>query len=169
MKHRYEELIRLIRTWLDYHPEAQEPSVERCGMCPICKSSMENIGLHTWQCSNCIQNDSNWMNKKLYPSKEDSKDNDLVYMTRKEYLYLKAQAKEKDNSIGEYGCTQFPFGPIPHWISVKDKLPEPEVNVLVCAYGDIYIGFIQDQQWRNSNWSALHVTHWMPLPPPPNE
>jgi hypothetical protein len=53
------------------------------------------------------------------------------------------------------------------WISVKDRLPEDNQQVLV-SYGgtdaiDIRI-FFKDIDL----WSDLHVTHWMPLPEAPN-
>lgn len=75
------------------------------------------------------------------------------------------------------------------WISVKDKLPEPEQDVLVIAHGWsgrlLYIGSYQRMEaetswltgvtskasdWSLWGWSYLRepeVTHWMPLPEPP--
>lgn len=75
------------------------------------------------------------------------------------------------------------------WISVKDKLPEPEQDVLVIAHGWsgrlLYIGNYQRMEaetswltgvtskaseWSLWGWSYLRepeVTHWMPLPEPP--
>ncbi len=75
------------------------------------------------------------------------------------------------------------------WISVKDKLPEPEQDVLVIARGWsgrlLYIGSYQRMEaetswltgvtskasdWSLWGWSYLRepeVTHWMPLPEPP--
>lgn len=77
------------------------------------------------------------------------------------------------------------------WISVKDKLPEPEQEVLVIAHGWsnrlLYIGSYQRVEaetswltgvtskasdWSLWGWSYLRepeVTHWMPLPEPPKE
>lgn len=68
------------------------------------------------------------------------------------------------------------------WISVKDKLPEDERNVL--AYygfnrgdGDLgmrfigvlsYFAFDQNRHWQHEG-IGLTVTHWMPLPEPPTE
>ena len=75
------------------------------------------------------------------------------------------------------------------WISVKDRLPEPEQEVLVIAHGWssrlLYIGSYQRvkaetsrltgvtskaSDWSLWGWSYLRepeVTHWMPLPEPP--
>lgn len=77
------------------------------------------------------------------------------------------------------------------WISVRDKLPEPEQDVLVIAHGWsnrlLYIGSYQRVEaetswltgvtskasdWSLWGWSYLRepeVTHWMPLPDPPKD
>ena len=60
------------------------------------------------------------------------------------------------------------------WISVKDRLPEKEDEVLAYEFhGDINIAYIRGNEWRNleSGWAMdkTHVTHWMPLPEPPKQ
>ena len=59
----------------------------------------------------------------------------------------------------------------PKWISVKDRLPNSGTGVLVftddyCAYTAHYDGY-----WWLSGEPTLsyNVTHWMPLPEPPEE
>lgn len=51
------------------------------------------------------------------------------------------------------------------WIPVSERLPEPEVSVL------IYVnGFIEKTCWYNGEFlrpSKLQPTHWQPLPLPP--
>lgn len=75
------------------------------------------------------------------------------------------------------------------WISVKDRLPERGEQVLLIAYGwkdtIVYIGKLEhmspetswltgitskESEWCIQGWSYLRepvVTHWMPLPGPP--
>lgn len=77
------------------------------------------------------------------------------------------------------------------WISVKDRLPEDEQEVLVIAHGWdgrlVYVGrhkrveaqkswltgiTNKSSEWSLWGWSYLKepmVTHWMPLPEPPEE
>ena len=82
---------------------------------------------------------------------------------------------------------------LPHWVSVEERLPEVDVNVLVYAIGKIN-GFIGETvialtSMSDTNWFNHHekvdkpywldpwqyfltdyrITHWMPLPQPPQE
>lgn len=55
------------------------------------------------------------------------------------------------------------------WISVKDRLPNVGVIVIIpggCGYrtGESWVSAIGE--FREINWS---VTHWMPLPEPPKQ
>lgn len=59
--------------------------------------------------------------------------------------------------------------PKQEWISVKDELPEEGRRVLVSltlnrSYTDIDTDRVIDGNWRR--W-GIDVTHWMPLPEPP--
>lgn len=74
------------------------------------------------------------------------------------------------------------------WISVKDRLPENGVEVLIYYATDIIQGFIYNGIWKGSvrttecmndgyvndrtickqNDYFDFVTHWMPLPKPPS-
>ena len=79
----------------------------------------------------------------------------------------------------------------PRWISVGERLPEEDQEVLLIAHGwepkSMYIGHLhhveaetswltgitsKESEWSISGWSYLRapeVTHWMPLPQPPEE
>ena len=66
------------------------------------------------------------------------------------------------------------------WISVKDKLPEKPIDVLVCGnkYGELangkwqavlcFVGgvWVENEDDR-VDWTGHKPTHWMPLPEPP--
>lgn len=57
------------------------------------------------------------------------------------------------------------------WISVKDRLPEEYENVLTYGarpfYDVVYVNRLIDK--KNGEWLYDGVTHWMPLPPLPEE
>ena len=57
---------------------------------------------------------------------------------------------------------------LPRWVSMKERLPKKNTDVLVCTiYGDILMDYMD----RNDEWKDVldEVTHWMPLPPLPTE
>lgn len=66
-----------------------------------------------------------------------------------------------------------------NWISVKDRLPEDEEAVLVyyrfddeskMSFYGILTYYVYDPypHWQHES-TGLKVTHWMPLPEPPEE
>lgn len=61
------------------------------------------------------------------------------------------------------------------WISVKDRLPEGYTDVLVCfitASGyHVEVTFYCDHHpdYGNGWYLPVNITHWMPLPEPPEE
>ena len=63
------------------------------------------------------------------------------------------------------------------WVSVEDRLPEHEKEVLFYSYGDYFAGFYChcEKEWyfgseKNPHeYSRTPITHWMPLPEPPKE
>lgn len=56
------------------------------------------------------------------------------------------------------------------WVSVKDKLPDEGLKVLVYKkeQEEVSIGFYDPTtratQWRCEEFMEIEVTHWMPLP-----
>ena len=64
------------------------------------------------------------------------------------------------------------------WISVKDRLPENYKNVLCVSkfldIRDITVAHCWESYQKESFWMDTHsfpltdITHWMPLPEPPN-
>ena len=64
---------------------------------------------------------------------------------------------------------------VQEWISVKDRLPEPYVSVLVHMHGEepcptVREGFISnDGIWQSAmvRREPGEVTHWEPMPQPP--
>lgn len=63
------------------------------------------------------------------------------------------------------------------WISVKERLPKPFVSVLVFMPGEyshqtVLEGFISNEGvWVSNHFLRENgeVTHWMPMPLPPDE
>lgn len=62
------------------------------------------------------------------------------------------------------------------WISVKDRLPERSVEVLICGkYGDMLIAFIVNSVGESKEWKTDYeryadledYPYWMPLPKDP--
>lgn len=62
------------------------------------------------------------------------------------------------------------------WVSVEERLPPLRKNVLVCAYWHehwgVYMGWNSGHGWTVScgigQRSDVQVSHWMPLPVPPD-
>jgi Lar family restriction alleviation protein len=56
------------------------------------------------------------------------------------------------------------------WISVKERLPEMFEIVLICDGETVLTGSYQgDGDWLNIMDDDMTVTHWMPLPKPPED
>jgi len=55
------------------------------------------------------------------------------------------------------------------WISVKDRLPEPNTRVLVYAKQGSYMNLRIDHICNGRWFFSMMVTHWMPLPELPKE
>ena len=60
---------------------------------------------------------------------------------------------------------------VPQWVSVKERLPENGDYSVLCHFSngsieDVKIWHVQD---FTQPWKDLRITHWMPLPPPPED
>ena len=99
-------------------------------------------------------------------------------------VIFKTDSVEKYHAVEDFCREIIDHGKPSGWISVKDKLPEKGVPVLVAFYVDIGLGGIRhvDAAIRKEdvfcggglkNYRAfpckVDVTHWMPLPEPPKE
>jgi hypothetical protein len=63
------------------------------------------------------------------------------------------------------------------WISVEDGLPEQDGKYLVYDFGgDLHVICFEGSYWKENDdywgWCSMstqsYITHWMPLPKPPN-
>ncbi len=83
-----------------------------------------------------------------------------------------------------FGLFAFAIGIVTHritggrasgWVSVQDRLPEPDEQVLfLTGSGETIAGYsvLEDGDWwqaRHSSWGTSAVTHWQPLPSVPKE
>lgn len=72
------------------------------------------------------------------------------------------------NILIEHGVT------IQKWIPVTERLPERNMEVLVCDTREDYVSVWEhmgDGLWFGNEgiWATKDITHWMPLPEPPKE
>lgn len=55
----------------------------------------------------------------------------------------------------------------PGWISVKERLPDDENQKCLWLWEDKEITL--NEAWAVRGWIPRNITHWMPLPKPPEE
>ena len=86
---------------------------------------------------------------------------DLSHFAGNEKLFVVDDNVEQAEYLIEHGVT------VQEWISVDDRLPKNSDNVLVCHNN----GLVTTNAWLGSNWwfnnERNQITHWMPLPEPP--
>lgn len=56
---------------------------------------------------------------------------------------------------------------VPRWISVKDRLPEPDENPVLAGCEPFNMVFMawyhrKKKRWELPSWFVCEVTHWMP-------
>lgn len=61
---------------------------------------------------------------------------------------------------------QIPAAPVPQWISVKDRLPEPDENPVIAGCEPFNMIFMSWYDSKTKRWElpskfACEVTHWM--------
>ena len=84
-----------------------------------------------------------------------------IYELREVIAELSERCREQEADIEELLKER-------EWISVKDRLPKPNENVLVyCKEYGIYVDI--HMSGGIFGYSMDSVTHWMPLPEPPEE
>lgn len=97
---------------------------------------------------------------------------DLRYVKLAEYEQTGYEPADLVKAVG--GCVGF-LGLVGEglqlnkWISVKERLPEEDVQVLV--YGTTGLcgtAYMLNGNWLTKNW-LVKITHWMPLPKKPKE
>lgn len=75
--------------------------------------------------------------------------------------YLEIEVKLANARIAELEAAQ-------QWVSVDERLPDPLVDVVVTDGESMTVGWSSKKGWWYANgWSDEGITHWMPLPPPP--
>jgi hypothetical protein len=58
------------------------------------------------------------------------------------------------------------------WINIQDQLPPYDSNILVWNgdYMDVaYYDGVKTKKLDAGDWNNCYITHWMPLPEPPEE
>ncbi len=141
----YEELVKMLRTCSERDSCITRQGEDYIGWDEVCPY------LGTGLCDNKAE--------KAADAIEELK-RDLDFAVRAEAAAVKA-------------CT-------PHWIPEEERLPEDEKDVLVC-YGFTHDGVMSERRfigvleyfafdvvphWQHKS-TGLTVTHWMPLPEPP--
>lgn len=55
------------------------------------------------------------------------------------------------------------------WIKCSDRMPNRNERVL-CYNGEVLFESVWDEIWQDGQnyWELENVTHWMPLPQPPD-
>ena len=85
----------------------------------------------------------------------------LSYLTLRDFQENKAGLNTLKTAVESQPTLTPPNG----WVSVEERLPEPTYCVLV--YTTDY-SIEVDARGSDGEWMSYEVTHWMPLPVPPD-
>jgi len=55
------------------------------------------------------------------------------------------------------------------WISVNDRWPDPQIDKIVVGHNGSYLFECEFDDGFWCNIGGDEMTHWMPLPPPPED
>ena len=57
------------------------------------------------------------------------------------------------------------------WIRVDERVPTKNYPAVLVTHTNggppVWIGYLEDTGWKDSEGFELNVTHWQPLPDPP--
>ena len=106
------------------------------------------------------------------------------YMKKSDVIaYIRNEAKEAQSAFEELGgesgiiaeafedlaneLEDFPAADVAQWISVKDRLPEPDENPVIAGCEPLNVVFMawyrsEVKRWELPSKIACEVTHWMP-------
>ena len=93
-------------------------------------------------------------------------------------LLTEAQHDSYEGEMDQVQAAFCPLRPTPEWINVEERLPDGSEGdwVLGVAYGKRHVGAVvtvsfdqKDREWflDDNPDEKITVTHWMPLPSPP--
>ncbi len=87
----------------------------------------------------------------------------LIYASAARKAILKADPKLA------YVIDSVPAVDVPKWISVTERVPEKEMEVIVYTGNTLKPSVFCYHFWTADLLSWQSFTHWMPLPKPPKE
>ena len=110
---------------------------------------------------------SNW--EKTMKEWDDSVPDGIKYLSAEKQVLMR-RVRELESENARLKDAQ-------RWIPVSERLPEDRVTILAAfnnreiltaKYYKYYEGFGSvENYWRIEGWHSGNVTHWMPLPQPP--
>lgn len=85
---------------------------------------------------------------------------DRLYYAEKKTNELFEENKKLKNKVTSLESAQ-------KWIPLGERMPEHDIECLVCDAGlSIFMSMLSEGVWYTDGY-AVDVTHWMPLPEPP--